>query len=214
VKSCSDGLGKEFFFISRGLARKAVAMSFRRTIVGAAIGAATGVVLHLALEIFGHIEAPWFAIIIGLLTGVGVRKYDTSSAGHVSYVRGAIAALIALCAIVGSTYLLGVALTEQASRANETPAIVAESAPTEDVASNDVEMQPNELEPDAVPPSRPAVGVGAGRSGRPGDFGVLQFTFIAVGTFIAYELGRGTGRVATPPQPSAKPQTPEGAVGN
>jgi hypothetical protein len=184
-------------------------MNLRRTIIGAAIGAASGVVLDLTLEILGHIEAPWFAIIIGLLVGICVRKFDLSCAGHVSYVRGAIAGSIALCAIVGSTYVVGVVMTRQAALANEKARIVEARPATEDVASDEGQNQLNELElATRAAASRPATGFVTERTGRAGDFGALQFTFIAVGTFIAYELGRGTGRGRARQKHSIENSTP------
>ena len=184
-------------------------MRFGPTLIGAVIGAAVGVVLHLALEIFGGIEAPWFAIIIGLLVGLCVRKFDTSCAGHVSYIRGAIAGLVALGAIVGSTYVLGAALTKRASLVSAKPIVVTEGPAQADATSDSVGEQAIELDPDMVePPTKPILGAGARHVERRGDFNVLQFTFIALGTFIAYELGRGTGRTAASEQSTVEPPTP------
>lgn len=180
-------------------------MQFKSTLVGAVVGAATGVAIHVAIEVFGRIEAPWFAMIIGLLVGLFVRFCDKSCAGHVSYVRGAIAGLIALSAIVGGTYLLGVALTKQAAHANRK--VVSDLAlPTQDVgvdaAPDNPEKHASELESNAMAESpRLANDVGDRRVGRSGNFSILQFIFIAIGTFIAYELGRGT-------EPKNAPQLP------
>ena len=66
-------------------------MGLGATLVGGIIGAAVGMGLHLFLEVGLQMEAPWFAIVIGLLTGLGVRQANKSLAG-VSYLRGAIAA--------------------------------------------------------------------------------------------------------------------------
>jgi hypothetical protein len=181
-------------------------MRFGPTLIGAIVGAAVGVVLHLALEILGGIEAPWFAVIIGLLVGLCVRKFDKSCAGQVSYVRGAIAGLIALGAIVGSTYVLGAALTKQASLVSAKPIRVTEGPAQADAASDNVGAPTSEIDPDMVEaPTKPIVGAGAGRVARRGEFNVLQFTFIALGTFIAYELGRGTVRAAASQQPAVEP---------
>jgi len=181
-------------------------MRFGPTLAGAVVGAAIGVVLHLALEVYGGIEAPWFAILIGLLVGLFVRKFDKSCAGHVSYVRGALAGLIALGAIVGSTYLLSFALAKASAMARGKPALVAAQPADEDAAREGGEADATELEPDVpLELARPAPFAGAGRAGGAGELSVLQFIFIAVGTFIAYELGRGTGRTPAPQQPTAEP---------
>ena len=64
-------------------------MGLGRTLVGTIIGAAIGVGLHLALGAVIHSEAVWFAIAIGALTGLGVRKADKPHPGEVHYANGA-----------------------------------------------------------------------------------------------------------------------------
>jgi hypothetical protein len=190
-------------------------MRFGPTLIGAVVGAAVGVVLHLTLEVFGGVEAPWFAVIIGLLVGLCVRKFDKSCAGHVSYVRGAIAGLIALGAIVGSTYVLGAALTKQAALVGAKPIPVTEGSAQADVASENILEQASEIDPDMVEaPTKPILGAGARLVERRGDFSVLQFTFIALGTFIAYELGRGTVRATASQQPSVETPNAVDSVDN
>ena len=66
------------------------------TLVGGIIGAAVGIGLHLIVEMTTGAEATWFAVVIGLLTGLGVHQANKSLAGRVSYLRGAVAAAIAL----------------------------------------------------------------------------------------------------------------------
>jgi hypothetical protein len=181
-------------------------MRFGLTIVGAVVGAAIGVVIHLALELFGQIEAPWFAIITGLLTGLCVRKFDKSCAVHVSYVRGAIAGLIALCAIVGSNYLLILAIKQQAAIVTSKQATVAAEPAGEEVTSQVAVKPPVSDAP--VKATRTATGVGTGSGAGAGDFSILQFSFIAMGVFIAYELSRGTGRSMTIEQQAANSKAP------
>ena len=78
------------------------------TLLGGVVGAAVGVGLHTLLEtgMLGKpVEASWFAIVIGLLTGLGVRQANRTHMER-SYLRGAISGIIALAAIYGSTVLI------------------------------------------------------------------------------------------------------------
>jgi hypothetical protein len=170
-------------------------MRFGPTLAGAAAGALIGILLHLAVEVYGGLEAPWFAIIVGLLVGLLVRKLDKSSVGHVSYLRGAIAGVAALCAIVVSTYLVGVALTERAALASAKPIAAATDSDQEaaDKSSAMVEGEAPLLESKEAP-SAPIPAANKLRASRAGDLSIWQFIFMAVGTLIAYELARGTAR--------------------
>lgn len=188
-------------------------MRFGPTIVGGLVGAAIGVALHLALEVFGGIEAPWFAIIIGLLTGLFVRKFDKSCAGHVSYVRGALAGLIAMGAIVGSSYLL-LAVLANSARVAGAQVVTEESEAAGVQGSDGTAVEVAEVEEIApVIPTRTRPARGGGRIPRGSEFSIMQFAFIAVGIFIAYELGRGTGRAPAPPQASAESPPPAEQAG-
>jgi hypothetical protein len=185
-------------------------MSLGPTLVGGAIGAAVGMALHLIVEMATGFEAPWFAVVIGLLTGLGVHQANKSLAGRVSYLRGAVAAAIALLAIVGSTPLISlVASNKENVRNAATPINLrrsddqAAAAPSDaDAASQspaDIAASDRDL--------RAAVVTGhPGEAPQSGDFNLWQFVCMAIGTFIAYEFGRGT---ATPaPAASPMPQEP------
>lgn len=178
------------------------------TLVGALIGAAIGVGLHLVLEtgIAGTrpYEAIWFALIIGLLTGFGVRMANKGHMGR-SYARGAVSGVVALAAIVISTFLISrVMATREIAKPGKPVAAAAQAegdeAP-EDAA--DVAAAPEALE------EGPLQRIGAtGVIGRPGadKLNPWQFVFMAAGALIAYELGRGVEhrqRVATTEQPPA-----------
>ena len=186
-------------------------MGLGPTLVGAVIGAVVGMGLHLLVETTTSFEAAWFAIIIGVLTGLGVNQANKSLTGRVSYLRGAIAAAIALAAIVGSPMVIAQVLANDntqppaAAKARDGEA-TDETAPDDATAVED--GRPAEL------PVREGVR-GAAVSGgtanqtlvRPGEFSVWQFVFMAVGTFIAYEFGRGTAKAgnSTPPEPVQVP---------
>jgi hypothetical protein len=168
-------------------------MGLGPTLIGAIVGAAVGVGLHQFLEVGLQMEASWFFIVIGLLTGLGVRQANKSLVGRVSYFRGAISGLVALAAIVGSIYLVSLLMAKKDTVKSGKP-LAAETA--ED-AGQDADGEAADA--DALPPApeaaeRATTGAAVGRVGaRPDDFNTWQFVFMAVGTFIAYELGRGSG---------------------
>jgi hypothetical protein len=189
-------------------------MGLGPTLVGGVIGALAGMVLHVIVESATDLEAPWFAVIIGLLTGLGVHQANKSLAGRVSYLRGAVAAAIALAAIVGSTPLISFV-----AKGREREAATAARRTTEgDEAPDAADADPSEAGDDAEAAAEDhgrTVSQGAefpaheGQPMRPDDFNVWQFVFMAIGTFIAYEFGRGTGATATVTSepPSDEPPT-------
>jgi hypothetical protein len=188
-----------------GLPSKESAMGLGPTLVGGAIGALLGVGLHLLVETTTSFEAAWFAIVIGLLTGLGVNQANKSLAGRVSYLRGAIAAAIALAAIVGSPMMIAKVVASDRAKA---PAGDRRELAADDEEAGESESGPASSDPITLAdaetdhPLRDALDGGNNLEiARPGEFNVWQFVFMAVGTFIAYELGRGTGK-PTPPADS------------
>ena len=172
-------------------------MSASKTVIGAVVGAAVGVLAHVVLE--GYLmksgEAPWMAVVIGLLTGLGVRKFDPTVIGSVSYLRGALSALIALAGIVG-----GMQVVAKAVQARNSSAVVSApqpaAQPAAEATGDDTEA-PAEETPVEATPERPAPVLNlpsAGRMKARRDFSPVQFAMIAVGAFLAYELARGTGK--------------------
>lgn len=180
------------------------------TLVGGVIGAAVGMGLHLIVEMTTGAEAPWFAIIIGLMTGLGVHQANKSLAGNVSYLRGAVTAAIALGAIVGSTPLISKVVTRRgtAAAAAKAVAVKADDAATADEATTDA-ATPAPAAQEQVAEERAMASGGAVGVNGPGGlapFNLFQFIYMAVGTFIAYEFGRGTG--AHQPKPVDEPIEP------
>jgi hypothetical protein len=183
------------------------------TLVGGGIGAVVGMGLHLLVETTTGFEAPWFALVIGLLTGLGVHQANKSLAGRVSYLRGALAAAIALAAIVGSPQVIAKVVAKNnvplggagdaAKRAapESSSDDKADEAPTTTADGDDAEVKAAPAERGGAPSAGAQVGIT-----RSGDFNAWQFVFMAVGTFIAYEFGRGTGiGAATPNSPVDEP---------
>ena len=179
-------------------------MGLGATLIGAIIGAAVGVGLHQFLEVGLQMEASWFFIVIGLLTGLGVRQANKSLAGKVSYVRGAISGLVALAAIVGSIYLVSILMAKRDTTSSKPLAEAAPAATAEDNEAGDAATDETPA-PATQPEARPAVapgGVGK-MGGRAEEFSTWQFVFMAVGAFVAYEFGRGSGPRTPHPAPEA-----------
>lgn len=173
--------------------------SLAPAVVGAIIGAAVGVGLHvvLATGMLGYRnEASWFAIVIGVLTGMGVRMACRGCMDR-SYARGALAAVVALAAIVGSSF----AIREVMKRSETTTKgpVAAAKTPEADAADADAEGADEAdpaaaAEPAAVArtaPPRGQIGMGAGAKGGLADPSPWEFVFMALGGLVAYELGRG-----------------------
>jgi hypothetical protein len=185
-------------------------MSLGPTLVGGVIGAAVGMALHLIVEMTTGIEAPWFAIVIGLATGLGVHQANKSLAGKVSYLRGAITAAIALAAIVGSTPLISKFVSRDGAAAASNQAAAA--ADEADEADQDADSSAGDATAAAgAEDERLQIVTDRGAASQlargPAPFNVWQFIYMAVGTFIAYEFGRGTGAHA-PAAASTPPEEP------
>jgi hypothetical protein len=167
------------------------------TILGAVIGAAVGIAVHLVIETggFNHWqpkEASWFAIIIGLLTGVGVRQMNKHHMER-SYLRGAVSGIIALAAIVLSTVLISKVMEHYDALSKNKPVAAKGEDAADATADNNAAAEAPKTDPEAAPaaagPAGPAVG-GVGRI-RQDKLNPWQFVFMAVGALAAYELGRG-----------------------
>jgi hypothetical protein len=165
------------------------------TLLGGIVGAAVGIGLHVVLEtgILGTqpVEASWFAVIIGLLTGLGVRQANKHHMER-SYVRGAISGFIALGAIVLSTILISKVMARRDALSIGKPVAAAvETKQEAEDEGDDAAAAP--AEPVAQPVAdRGAAGPASplGRRG-PEKMNPWQFVFLALGALVAYEFGRG-----------------------
>jgi hypothetical protein len=183
------------------------------TILGGLIGAAVGIAVHVAIETGGGMrwqprEAAWFAIVIGLLTGLGVRQMNKHHMER-SYLRGAVSAIIALAAIVLSTVLISKVM-EHYDALSKNKQVAAKAPETNDAAKEDNAAEAPKTEPAAEPAATAPAGPMAGGVGRirQDKLNPWQFVFMAVGALAAYELGRGVehsrrAEVAGEPMPVA-----------
>lgn len=180
------------------------------TLIGGLVGAAVGIGLHLALEVGANYEAPWFAILTGFTTGLGVRQATKNSGPRVSYARGALTSLIALAAIVATYPLISMALdlkSDAAKKKSPTDAAQADAAATDEAAEGEAAGEEEAAGEDAAA-KEPATAdaATAAATGTPknkltlarGDFNLNQFLFMALGALVAYPLGRGSDPAARP----------------
>jgi hypothetical protein len=165
-------------------------------VLGGVVGAAVGVGLHTVLEtgmLGTRVEAPWFAVVIGILTGLGVRMANRHHMER-SYARGAISGLIALAAIVASSFAVKEVMSRREGQPKTGLPEVAKADAVADEADDADADATEELAAEAERPAarteRPAGMVGAPKGG-PSDLNPWQFVFMAVGGLVAYELGRG-----------------------
>jgi hypothetical protein len=165
-------------------------------IVGGVIGAAVGVGLHAVLET-SVLKSPggaaWFAIAIGLLTGIGVRM-ATGPHPDRSYSRGAVSGLIALAAIVASSFVVREVMKrrEVAVKTGVVPAATAEDVAADDAKGDDAKDSEEPAEPAAAKvAASPIGGIGGAPKAGATDLNPWQFVFMALGGLVAYELGRG-----------------------
>jgi hypothetical protein len=180
-------------------------------LIGGIVGAAVGVAIHVALAtgMFGEpIEASWFAIITGLLTGLGVKQATARGAG-VSYARGGMAAVIALAGILATFYAIQMKLTmdgeKVAAKAPERPkADAADDAETDGEAASSEGTVADAADAEETPQPA-AAAVAGGKTPVPTDFNPWQFAYMAIGALIAYQFGRGSESSSYP-----APQAPAG----
>jgi hypothetical protein len=178
------------------------------TLIGGIVGAAIGVGLHLALEVGANYEAPWFAVITGLMTGIGVRQATKSHAHDVSYARGAMASIIALAAIVLSYPAISWALDMKSKAASkDSKKEQTAQVKTESGAGDSADDAATDAAPAEAADAAPAGAAPAGRIGAPKktlsaqlkDFNLKQYLLMALGALVAYPLGRGSEASTRPP---------------
>jgi hypothetical protein len=170
--------------------------------LGGIIGAAVGVALLFAIYRFS--DGFWSAIPFAILTGLGVRM-AVSTAGHPSYARGALTAILALAAYIGGLTLVAYVTSARAS------APLARVA-TADKSSQDAGDADNKDAAAPAPAPVAEMNTSAARNdahrgpmvGAP-QFNAWNFVWLGVAALVAYELGRGSDARATYAEPAAPP---------
>lgn len=79
-------------------------MKLGPSLIGALVGALVGVAAQIGLESSLGRETVWFALVVGLLTGLGARLMAGGAIAKASFIRAGLAALVALAGIFGASY--------------------------------------------------------------------------------------------------------------
>jgi hypothetical protein len=184
-------------------------MQLGKSLIGAIIGAAVGIVLLVVVYRVLQWDKVWLAIPFAFITGLGVRTL-VGTAGHPSYARGALTMLIALAAYIGGWLLVAQMATASAKVANK-PANVAEADAANAADATEGGAAPAPAEP---PPPIRTTEAPKTRMTAPAQQSNWDLIFLAIAALVAYEMGRGTGAspapVATEPAEPAEP-APTGA---
>ena len=183
-------------------------MQLGKTLVGAIIGGALGIAALIAVQYFTGFDRAWLAILVAVLTGLGVRMM-VSTHGHASYVRGAITGILVLAAYWGGTAIYSELVTRgilTKKLSIERPAAAA-SADAEgmaaDESADDAEAAPVELIAE-----RPDLAAGRPRGEWRRELpGASPWDYVAmiIAALVGYELGRGTS-VAKATIPRQEPE--------
>ena len=168
-------------------------MQLGKTLVGAIIGGALGISALIAIYFATQIDQAWLAIVVAVLTGLGVR-WMVSTKGHASYARGGLTAILALVAFVVGTMLVAELATRQAAAAAKKPVPKASAdQPAEEAREDDAGEAESAPPPADMPVDRTAM-TGTPRPGNPNrGSSPMDYIWLAVAGLVAYELGRGSG---------------------
>ncbi len=107
------------------------------SLIGAIVGGVIGVAAQIGFESSLGPEASWFAIIIGLLTGLGARAMAGDGIRKASIARAALAGIIGLGAIVGGSYAASEVVRNKNIDAYES----ADAAPIKSAATADKDKE-------------------------------------------------------------------------
>ena len=189
-------------------------MSLGKAVVGGVVGALVGGAAQVATEqAIG--QAFWFPVVTGLITAIGVRKFDPSTSTSVSFLRGGLAAVLALAGIFGAA-LVGSKISMERARAESEKAVApvqtnTEPAPVDsgdpadsgdedasdddDQGDEDQGDEDQEEAPEVEQPPAQEIVISTKPSAEPVSqlkFALKDFICMAAGTFLAYEFSRGT----------------------
>lgn len=107
-------------------------MKLGPSLIGAIVGTLVGVAAQIGLESSMDREATWFALVVGLLTGLGARLMAGGAIAKASFIRAGLAALVALAGIFGASYASSELTRKkhvEASQAIPAPPVSSEVAP-------------------------------------------------------------------------------------
>ena len=170
-------------------------MQFGKTLVGAIIGAALGILLLIVVYRRFEIDNMWMAIPVSLLTGLGVRMV-AATGGHASYLRGAITVLLAMAAYFGGLKISQAVATHRANAVAKVAPVQSRSEEPADADDAKDQAAPEAKPVEAAPVAPVKLDPSAHGAAPQGPISTWDFLSLAVAALVAYELGRGSGNVS------------------
>ena len=159
---------------------------------GGIVGGAVGAAVWVSIEYSSQLEFAWMAWPVGLLVGWGVRKCAAADTRG-GFLRGALAALLALVAILGAGWSKQKILTRQASQVIA-PAIVVTTGEAEgDQKSLDGISEA--IEPVAVDFGKPSTGLLSSPIDPKAGNAMqnMDMLWLCLAALTAYVVGKGAG---------------------
>jgi len=172
-------------------------MQLGKSLLGAIIGGVLGIATLVMIHSLTGWDKAWLAIPVAIFTGVGVR-WMVATAGHPSYARGGLTAVLAILAFMVGNYVVAEVATRRAA-SQQTALAPAERQQADDAgegaggAGDEAPL----IEPVRLEERSPLGGTGV-RNPRAQQWSTWDFLWLCVAAFIAYELGRGTNAASAP----------------
>lgn len=172
-----------------------------RTLFGALVGMLLGVALMAVITSAFNIQNYWPILLAGLIAGLAMRKL--ASDNHTSYLRGGLAALVTVLAMIGGPFVGAKLISQKAPSITKVESLVTDSGEETAKAGTDSVLEATELS------SMPAITNAKGVIGSPkGQENPLDVVLIVAGCLIAYQLGKGPEAVAKVTDPDEESPEP------
>ncbi len=157
---------------------------------GGIVGGAVGAAVWVSIEYSSQLEFAWMAWPVGLLVGWGVRKCAAADTRG-GFLRGALAALLALAAILGAGWSKQKILTRQVSQVIA-PAIVVTTGEAEVGDQKSTDETSEAIEPVTVDFGKPSTGLLQG-SKTDNAMQSMDMLWLCLAALTAYVVGKGAG---------------------
>lgn len=160
-----------------------------KTLIGVVVGLLAGVVLVAALNVTAGIDKFWPAIIVGILVGYIARAVDAP--GAASYLRGALAAVATIAAIMVGQIAAAQVTQQMGPKVSPRGAEIAAEVDAETTGESGgaATAAAPVAERGRVEVVSPSESFGAT---SPGDsFATMDIIFLVAGCLLAYEFGKG-----------------------
>ncbi|MCG8449194.1 MAG: hypothetical protein MI725_06395 [Pirellulales bacterium] len=188
-----------------------------RVLIGGILGAAASAAAWLGLESVLEKEFGWAAILVGLVTGMAVHAAAGKPTG-VGYLRGALAAVLALAGIVGGQMVKAEIM--KASNAAQKVAEVPEVKPAEGQADEDEAADTEGEVAEPMEPMADMTGLGDrdptrfGKQNLKKSLSQWDMVYLCGAALVAYMIGKGSDgpKAVSEEQASETPQD-EGSEG-